>query len=808
MAPVGVLVEEGKGRGASAEPGSARLVPFSTTNQSFSLIRTVPAGEAPEGVAVDSATDQIFVTNEQGNNITVINGTTGSTIGPGIPTPGDPWGITYDSDNGLLYVADYNHVTIINGSTDVAIENLSVDSNSAGIAFDPLNGDIYVADPGPYGTNDNLSIINGSTNRFIGSGLEVGSYPLGVTVDTENGLVYVANAGSNDVTVINGADNLEVTDLPTGSDPYTPLYDPATGDIYVANSDSDNLTVINGTTDSTVGTGIALPAGTGPWGLAVDPRGGDLFVGGWTSGNLTVVNPATDRVVDPTLSIGSQYGQAVEELAFDNDTGQVYALDSGLNDVAVVQDEEFEVRFTESGLPAGTEFNVTLGPDRNSTTGSTVAFWESAGSYPWSIGPEPGYTTQWTGEVNVSDRSVSVSVVFAPPTYPVEFDQLGIPSSIPWYVNLTTTESGASAPHSGPVLGASTTLELANGTYTWKAQNGWIAEQSTLTGTLEEQGGVSSPPSPILLDWATGNYTVTFEESGLPAGVPWYVNFTSGPAGFALPASGPRLGPSVVLALANGTYSLTIQTGNRSYSTQDGWTLTESGGATSPAQPIVATFVPVTYPVRFGENGLPSGTEWSASIVNGPSNNSTVAELSLDLTNGSYEYRVAAPGYLADPSSGTVSVHGASPPVVWINFSAPTTPKRYTIGFVETGLGNGTSWSVALNGSSRSATGTALSFEVPNGVYGFSVAAIPEYSASPSSGNITVSGMNVTVAVTFHSTVSAPPAATHSNTFLGLPLAEGYGLVGLLAAAAVGAGIAYLLRRRRPKPLAEPPGPD
>ncbi|MGD0249385.1 MAG: hypothetical protein ABSB97_00605 [Thermoplasmata archaeon] len=63
--------------------------------------------------------------------------------------------------------------------------------------------------------------------------------------------------------------------------------------------------------------------------------------------------------------------------------------------------------------------------------------------------------------------------------------------------------------------------------------------------------------------------------------------------------------------------------------------------------------------------------------------------------------------------------------------------------------GNGGSWTVTLNGAARSSTGTAISLLEPNGTYSYSVTPPNGYSASPSSGSVTVSGGSVNVAVTF-----------------------------------------------------------
>ena len=62
--------------------------------------------------------------------------------------------------------------------------------------------------------------------------------------------IYVANSGSNSVTVINGATNATqtLTD-PKARNPVAVAVNAVTNKIYVANSGSNNVTVIDGAHD-------------------------------------------------------------------------------------------------------------------------------------------------------------------------------------------------------------------------------------------------------------------------------------------------------------------------------------------------------------------------------------------------------------------------------------------------------------------------------------------------------------------------------------------------------------------------------
>src|SRR3989442_13193252 len=71
----------------------------------------------------------------------------------------------------------------------------------------------------------------------------VGVYPVGVAYDSGNGYVYVANLGSNDVSVISGT--TVVATIPVGIGPHGVAYNSENGYVYVTNSFSSDESVIS-----------------------------------------------------------------------------------------------------------------------------------------------------------------------------------------------------------------------------------------------------------------------------------------------------------------------------------------------------------------------------------------------------------------------------------------------------------------------------------------------------------------------------------------------------------------------------------
>ncbi len=74
---------------------------------------------------------------------------------------------------------------------------------------------------------------------------------------------------------------------------------------------------------------------------------------------------------------------------------------------------DYSVVFTETGLPTGTSWSMSVDGNPQSSTTTTISFSEPNGSYLFAVAPVPGYTT--------SDPELNVTVAGAPASFPVEY---------------------------------------------------------------------------------------------------------------------------------------------------------------------------------------------------------------------------------------------------------------------------------------------------------------------------------------------------------------------------------------------------
>ena len=237
----------------------------------------------------------------------------------------------------------------------------------------------------------------------------------------------------------------------------------------------------------------------------------------------------------------------------------------------------------------------------------------------------------------------------------------------------------------------------------------------------------------------SGQYNVTFYESGLPAGTEWYVNLTNGQTFSSTSSYMPPF------TEGNGSYSYFIASEDKHYkSSSPSGIFNVSGSSMS----IPISFSLVVYSVVFTETDLPTGSKWFVNLSNGQSFNETSSVISFTESNGSYNYIIAVGNkiYSPSPSSGLFTIYGGSIAIV-IVFSEVF----YKVTFLETGLPSNTRWYLnESNGPSVFSNSNVAVMNLTNGTYTFSVATgNSDYFPLSSPFPLRISGQATSVSVKF-----------------------------------------------------------
>ena len=421
------------------------------------------AGAKPWGGAADPLTGDVFMAYRQNGNLSILNGTTLTNQGS-IPVGKNPGTPIYDAQDGELFVPDAasNNLTVVDPATHARVANVKLANLPATGAFDPANGLVYVADSG----SNVVSVLNG-TNFSVVATLRVGTAPNGVAYDPLDHDIYVANQGSDNVSVISGTPGTVVLSIPltAHSGPFGVAFDAANGRLYVTQQGAAACpgggspcmgAVINASTNAYNGTFPEGPTATYP---SFDVANGLLYVPNAVNpGTLTVLSASNPTPVG-LVSVGSN----PETAAVDPTNGLVYSANFAANTISVIdgtfyhESVEFVprppalygVNFTESGLPTGTSWSVSVNGTLYGTIGSAVLLSETNGTYPFVVENVSGFhDAPASGTIAVHGADVSVSIVFTPippPTYPIAFVATGLPAGTNWSVTVGSAATGGNS---------------------------------------------------------------------------------------------------------------------------------------------------------------------------------------------------------------------------------------------------------------------------------------------------------------------------------------------------------------------------
>ncbi|MGV0795174.1 Ig-like domain-containing protein [Mycolicibacterium sp. XJ1819] len=220
------------------------------------------------------------------------------------------------------------------------------------------------------------SLLTDASNKFVGFG------PQGMAVHGNR--LYVANAGSNGVAVIDTDTGQVLGTIATQTRPQRLVVSPDGTRLYVANNGSGTVSVF----DTAEGTAISQVAVASPFGLALNGDGTRLYVTSNTSNKVTVFNTATGATV-ATITVGSAPTAVVTDGAqvyvANKNSGTVSVIDAATNDVVAT----WTVGSSPQGLALSSDGNTLYVTNTGSGTVSVIDTTTAATVATIAVGPSP-----------------------------------------------------------------------------------------------------------------------------------------------------------------------------------------------------------------------------------------------------------------------------------------------------------------------------------------------------------------------------------------------------------------------------------
>jgi DNA-binding beta-propeller fold protein YncE len=399
--------------------------------------KTVVSSVISVGKDFDSAAStangtEFVIGNSSAGNLVVLNSTFGTVIDSSFLVDKNVSELVLDPTTGVIFcwTTEYRILEKLNLTSNTAtVESPTTSPQLVALGYSPNQSDLLVS----AGNDSIIYVLNQTRLDLAAPSINTAAPALSVSVDPSAGLLFIGT--SNGLEIYNTTSNRFVGSISALSGGNTQLVlDSEDGLLWLANSLA-GVEAVNLTTDELqISTEIPVSPGTGVE-LALDPSGSRLFLLVSPSA-VEVLNSRTGKVVEANLAVGSN----VTSIAYDPVDNQVYAAGdavSFLNATSLALDgtpvplggshkvlsEIYEpsresVFVASVGLLSGDQGTVTV-VDGTSIAASDAAVTEiPVGEQPDAFAVVPSSNATVPGSAMVwvaNEMSGTISVIASPP---------------------------------------------------------------------------------------------------------------------------------------------------------------------------------------------------------------------------------------------------------------------------------------------------------------------------------------------------------------------------------------------------------
>jgi PQQ-dependent catabolism-associated beta-propeller protein len=278
-----------------------------------------------------AGTNRIFVSNERGNGLTVLNATDYSTVGF-VKTGARPRGMVFSPDHKLLYVAcgGVNRIDIVDVAGMKVIGRIPHIDDPETFDLDKKGERLFISNEDA----GELSIFDLASKHLLKS-IKVGLEPEGVLLNPDDTKVYVASEGSNLVSVIDIASSHRL-DIGTDTRPRRFALTPDNKELWVSTELAGRVNIIDVATNKVTGRIDFLPPGmrkedVSPVALVIDKSGTTAFVTLGRADHVGVVDVKSRQVTDYILVGHRPWG-----ITFDKAQKRLFVANGASDDVSII----------------------------------------------------------------------------------------------------------------------------------------------------------------------------------------------------------------------------------------------------------------------------------------------------------------------------------------------------------------------------------------------------------------------------------------------------------------------------------------
>jgi YVTN family beta-propeller protein len=224
---------DGGGFGYISDGGGNAVVVFDRAT--LATVATIPAGQGPDAIVFEPATQTVWAFNGKSRDATVIDAVTRKVVAT-IPLPGKPEFAAVDGQGTVFdNIEDKSEIVRLDARTRklTAEWPLTGCESPSGLAFDIAGGRLFSVCDGK-----KMAVTDAKTGKALATA-EIGDGPDGAGWDAAHKLAFSSNGGSGTLTVINAAaaGYPVLEELETQRGARTMTYDSITDRIYLVTAE-------------------------------------------------------------------------------------------------------------------------------------------------------------------------------------------------------------------------------------------------------------------------------------------------------------------------------------------------------------------------------------------------------------------------------------------------------------------------------------------------------------------------------------------------------------------------------------------
>lgn len=399
---------------------------------------------------------------------------------------------------------------------------------------------------------DDSIVLNGGRACADRAWIDEVELPLGAVIPSSH-YAYIANNGSNNVSVIDVASNTVVATVTVGTNPNGVATHPDGTRVYVSNGGSASVSVIDTYTQQVVAT---IPVGTLPHGIAVTPDGSRVLVAHGSAGYLAVIDTTSNTRLPDIASSQSGVGLAINPtgtrayMAINNGSAvQVFDLIANAAiATTTLSNRSFGVAVSADGARAYVVQNQAGRVAIVNTANNSYSNFFSVPGQPIGVAVSPA-----SGRVYTTTGSGNSLAVYDPANFNV--------TSVP----VGTAPYGVAVTHAGDRIyvtnSGSNSVSVLDATVNAVVATIPVGSGPRSTGQFIAPVSVPGPPRALLAGPGDGQITLSFSPPLSDGGIAIsQYSATCMPGGFV---AGGTASPLRVSGLANGTaYTCTVTATN------------------------------------------------------------------------------------------------------------------------------------------------------------------------------------------------------------------------------------------------------